>query len=77
MSNTLRLADARNVGCVFATGDDLPAPWDTLPAYWEAEANAFAAYPAAPIPTVTRTAPPRRLSERKQRSAWIAKSRPR
>ena len=55
MSNTLRLADERNIGWIFATGDDLPAPWDTLPTYWEAEANGFSAYPATPNPTATST----------------------
>ena len=63
MSNTLRLADARNIGSVFVTGDDLPAPWDTLPAYWEAEANAFSAYPVIPKPTATATPDADRLGD--------------
>jgi hypothetical protein len=39
MSNYVHLAQARNAGFIFITDDLLPNPWDTLPAYWEAEVS--------------------------------------
>lgn len=39
-------AAPRNTGHLFITDDDLPNPWDTLPAYWQAELAAL----ATPVP---------------------------
>jgi Spherulation-specific family 4 len=37
MSNAVSLAVSRNAGWVFFTDDNLPNPYDTLPAYWTNE----------------------------------------
>ena len=34
----------RNVGWIYVTDDDLPNPWDTLPAYWTNLTALVAAY---------------------------------
>jgi hypothetical protein len=39
MTNYIQLARARNAGWIFVTDDVLPNPWDTLPAYWEAQVS--------------------------------------
>jgi len=39
MTNYVTLAAGRNVGWIYVTDDNLPNPWDTLPAYWTNEVN--------------------------------------
>lgn len=41
MQSLIALAASRNAGYVYITDDGLPNPWDTLPAYWNAEIAAF------------------------------------
>lgn len=42
MESLLVQAASRHTGHVFVTDDDLPNPWDTLPAYWQTELAALA-----------------------------------
>lgn len=37
VQNLIVLAASRNVDYVYITDDELPNPWDTLPAYWNDE----------------------------------------
>lgn len=46
MQSLLALAASRNAGYVYITDDTLPNPWDTLPAYWNAEIAASVPEPA-------------------------------
>jgi len=39
MTNFVNLANARNTGWIYVTGDSGTNPWDTLPTYWTNEVN--------------------------------------
>lgn len=39
MKSSLTAARQKHLGYVYITDDKLPNPWDTLPAYWDAEVN--------------------------------------
>ena len=49
MRAVVQLASHRNIGAVYVTDDSLPNPWDTLPPWWSAEANAIATTPVAGV----------------------------
>ena len=55
MSNTLRLADARNLGWVFATSDSPPAPWIPCPLIGRLKRTRFRPILQHPTPTATPT----------------------
>jgi hypothetical protein len=54
-------ANSLHAGWVYATPDDLPNPWDTLPSgtYWTDELTAVQSTSSTPVPTATATTRPR------------------
>ncbi len=51
LDNTFVASSSAYVGYMFLTSDDLPNPWDSLPAYYEALASAVNSANASPPPT--------------------------
>ena len=58
MKSLIDLAEARNVGYVYVTDDTPPNPYNSLPAYWQAEVDHLAARCRVYMPAVLRDWPP-------------------